>query len=136
MAIQQVADRISLHPKTLFLMDGLGAIISAFMLGVVLVEFENIFGIPRPTLYFLALLPCAFAAYDFYCFIKLKEDFGLFLKVIASINIAYSCLSLGLAFYHSKVVSNLGWTYVVFEIIIVIILAKLEFKTANRISGS
>lgn len=131
MAFQQLIDRVSWNPKRLFLIDGSGAILSSFLLGVVLVKLENIFGIPIPTLYFLAFLPGAFAVYDFYCFTRVKENVGLFLKSIAYINISYCCISLGLAFYHYNQITYFGWTYVLLEIFIVLALANLELKTAN-----
>ena len=131
MTFQQLADRFSLHPKRLFLLDGFGAIISAFLLGVVLVKLESIFGVPIRLLYFLAFLPIAFAIYDLYCFISVKENIGLFLQSIAYINIIYCCISLGLAFYHYKKITYLGWTYMLLEVFVVIALANLEFRTAK-----
>lgn len=126
--------RISLNPKRLFLIDGFGAILSAFLLGVVLVRFESVFGIPAPTLYFLALLPTAFALFDFYCLIRVKENIDLFLKGIACINLAYCCISLGLAFYHYEKITYLGWSYILLEICILIALASLQFRTAKLTS--
>lgn len=134
MAFQQLIDKIYLNPKRLFLIDASGAIISAFLLGVVLVKLESIFGIPIPTLYFLALLPGAFALYDFYCFIRVKENIALFLKGIAYINLSYCCISFGLAIYHHKEITLLGWTYVLLEIFIVITLANFQFRTAKLTS--
>jgi hypothetical protein len=57
-------------PRMLFLIDGAGAIISVILLGVVLVEFEQIFGIPRSILYLLAVFPFMYAIYDFFCLAK------------------------------------------------------------------
>lgn len=131
MTFSQVARRFSLHPQRLFLVDGLGALTSAFWLGFILVQLESIFGIPRSTLYFLALLPGIFALYNFYCFIRIKERIGLFLKVIAYLNIAYCGLSLGLAFYHYPVITYFGWIYLLLEISLVLALAKLELQTAK-----
>lgn len=131
MAFQQLIEKICLNPERLFLIDAFGAIISAFLLGVILVKLEGIFGIPLPALYLLALLPSGFALYDFYCFFRVKENIGLFLKGIAYINLSYCCISLGLAFYHYKKITYLGWTYVVLEIFMVIVLATLEFRTAK-----
>lgn len=131
MIFQQLIEKISLNPKKLFLIDAFGALLSSFLLGVVLVRFENIFGIPVPVLYFLAILPLAFAVYDFYCFTRVKENIGLFLKSIAYINIYYCFISLGLAFYHFKRITYLGWTYILIEVFIVIALANIEFRTAN-----
>ncbi|MEM6633615.1 MAG: hypothetical protein AAF694_28335 [Bacteroidota bacterium] len=51
-------------PKKLLIIDGLGALLSAFLLGVVLVRFESQVGMPRNSLYVLAAFPCIFAIYD------------------------------------------------------------------------
>lgn len=117
--------------KNLFLLDGIGALVSAFSLGVILVWLEKYFGIPKSTLYFLALLPCLFAIYDFYCYFKIKEQLWKFLKYIAIVNLLYCALSLGLAFHHKEVITYLGWGYIIIEIVIVVGLALYELKVAN-----
>jgi len=117
-----------LNPKKLFLLDGFGALLSAFLLGVVLVKFESIFGIPQKTLYFLAFLPCVFAIYDFYCYFKINENLDYFLKIIASVNVTYCFISLGLAFYHYQKLTYLGWSYILLEIVIVLIIAYVEWN--------
>ncbi len=119
-----------IHPKKLFLIDGLGAMLSAFMLGIVLVRLEHIFGIPRQVLFLLASLPCIFVIYDFYCYQKAEANFGLLLQIIAIANLLYACLSIGLAFYHHEAITFLGWLYIIIEIIIIAILSIIELKTA------
>jgi hypothetical protein len=121
-----------MHLKKLFLIDGFGALLSAFLLGVVLVEFNDFFGIPVKTLYFLAFLPCLFALYDFYCYFNKNTHSGIYLKTIAFINIAYCILSLGFALYHHREITILGWGYIILEIIIVLILANIELKVARN----
>lgn len=120
------------NPKELFKIDGIGAIISAVLLGLVLVEFEVLLGIPKNTLYFLALLPCLFALYDFYCYVRIDKKTKLFLKGIALMNVLYCFLSIGLAFYHYSSVTHWGWTYIIVESIIVVSLAIVEFKIAKN----
>lgn len=132
MKIKQILENIDLDPKMLFLIDGFGAILSAFLIGVLLVKFENYIGIPSSTLYFLATLPILFAAYDLYCFRKQNEKLGRYLKGIAIINLLYCFLSIGFAFYHSRTITNLGWTYIMVEILIVVTLAILELEIAKR----
>ena len=117
--------------KRLFLIDGLGAIVSAILLGIVLVKLHPLFGIPIPTLYVLAALPCLFFVYDFCCYFLVEMNLGLFLKAIAIINLLYCCLSFGLAIYHHQELTLLGWAYILLEIVIVIILAIYELRVAN-----
>jgi len=121
--------------KKLFLFDGFGAILSALLLGVVLVELESIFGIPRKTLYFLAFLPCLFATYDFFCYFRIETNISKFLKGIAYVNILYCLISLTLAIYHSDKLTYFGWTYISLEILIVIVLANIELKTSISIDS-
>lgn len=118
--------------KKLFLLDGLGAMLSAVLLGIVLVQFEAFFGIPKPTLYLLASLPCLFAIYDFYCYFKIDRNLKKFLTAIAMTNILYCFLSIGLAMYHYQVITSWGWAYILIEVIIVSSLAFAELRVANR----
>jgi hypothetical protein len=43
-----------LKPKTLFLIDAIGAVLSTVLLGIVLVAFEKYIGMPTNVLYALA----------------------------------------------------------------------------------
>lgn len=122
------------NPRTLFLIDGLGAILSAFMLGIVLVKLERLFGIPTSTLYFLAIFPVFFAIFDFYCYQKKTGDLGRFLKIIAILNVLYCCVSVGFTFYHIETITSLGWMYICIEVLIILILSLFELKTAKKIT--
>ncbi|MCB0667167.1 MAG: hypothetical protein KDC80_15170 [Saprospiraceae bacterium] len=133
MLIKQISDWASANPKRLFQIDGFGAILSAILLGVVLVRLEGVFGIPKTTLYFLASLPCLFAIYDFFCYFKLAGNWGIFLKGIAISNLTYCFLSMGMAFYHRAEITNLGWTYILIEISIVGMLAYIEWSVATNL---
>ncbi len=74
MPLKHLILKAKLNPKKLFLIDGFGTILSAFLLGVILVKFEIIFGIPISVLYILAIIPIFFAAYDFYCYRKRNRN--------------------------------------------------------------
>ena len=131
--LKQFIGKIELEPKRIFLIDGLGAILSAILLGVVLVRLERIFGIPSSTLYFLAIPPIFFAIYDFLSYRRDTINIGLFLKGIAIMNLLYCCLSIGFAFYHKNTITILGWTYILVEVSIVITLAIIELRIANQL---
>lgn len=117
--------------RKLFLLDGFGAILSAVLLGVVLAKLESFFGIPKSTLYVLAALPCFFACYDFYCYFKTALNLGSFLKGIAIMNLLYCGLSVALAFYHFRLLTGYGWTYMMIEVMIVVALASIEWRVAK-----
>ncbi len=121
------------QPRRLFLVDGLGAIVSAVLLGIVLVRLESVFGIPRSALYILASFPCVFTIYDFYCFFKVELKLGIFLRGIAVANLLYCCLSVGLAIYHASVISHFGWAYILVEILVLIILSLFELSVSREL---
>ena len=133
MLFKQIIERIEFSPKKIFLIDGLGAILSSFLLGVVLVKLENVFGIPSSTLYFLATLPIFFAIFDFYCYLIDDNKLGHYLNVIATVNLLYCCLSIRFAFNHFGTITNFGWAYILIEVLIIIFLAILELKAAKRL---
>ena len=135
MSIDSLIEKSLINPSRVFLIDGLGALISAFFLGIVLVKFQYLVGIPRPTLYVLAFLPCLFALYDFYCFFNIRTGHAQFLRIIAYVNIIYCCLSLTLAIYNYETITLLGCLYIIIEITIVVFLAFIELKTANTLNS-
>ncbi|MDX8553835.1 hypothetical protein MK851_09410 [Tenacibaculum sp. 1B UA] len=130
--IKQLLKSLTLNPKKLFLIDGLGAVLSAFLLGVILVNLESIIGIAPSTLYLLAVLPIFFAVYDFYSYQKIHNELKPFLKGIAILNLLYCCLSIGAAFYHYKTITSIGWIYILVEVSIIIILSIIELTIAKR----
>jgi hypothetical protein len=121
-----------LNTKTLFVIDGLGALLSAFLLGVVLVRYENLFGMPKETLYFLAFLPCLFALYDLVCYLKVRGNELFFLKGIAIANLLYCCLSIISVIHHYALLSTLGFAYFILELMVVFVLVCIQLKTAFK----
>ena len=124
--------RLLTNPKKLLLIDGCGAILSVFLLGVVLVRFEKYIGIPPATLYLLAVFPTMFAIYDLFSYLQLDYKQPLLLKGIAFFNLIYCCLSIGVAFYHYETLTTLGWIYIFIETLIIMILATWELNIARH----
>ncbi|MBQ4822553.1 hypothetical protein [Aquimarina sp. MMG016] len=122
------------NPKRLFLIDGIGAIVSAFLLGIVLVKLESFFGIPISMLYVLASLPVFFAIYDLYSYQKDNDKLTGLLKGIAIMNLLYCKLSIGLTIFHYQKITHWGWTYIIVEVLIIIILAIIELKVAKELN--
>lgn len=131
MTFQSVINQMKGEPKKLFLIDGFGALVSAFLLGIVLVQFESTFGMPRKELYILSFLAVGFAVYSLICSRKIPENWQIYMKIIAGVNFLYCCLTLGLVFYHSETITVLGVSYFLGEVLIVVSLAVLEFRTAS-----
>ncbi len=131
--IANTIKKIEEDPKKIFILDGIGAIVTALFLGIILVQLEKLVGIPVQTLYCLAVIPVFFMVYDYYCYQKENNQIAPFLKGIAILNLMYCILSLGLAFYHIDRLTVLGWTYVLIEILILIAVSVMELKFANKL---
>lgn len=135
MQYNQLTHLLTSNPRKLFLIDGIGAIISSIMLGIVLVKLKGVVGIPASTLYILALFPVLFALYDFYCYRFERKSLGTLLYVIGGINLLYCYLSAGFGFYHIETITWLGSSYLILEILIVSLLAFIEIDVAKRLSN-
>ncbi len=119
---------MNIKPKTIFLIDGLGAILSAFLLGVVLIHYQELIGMPEKVLYFLAFIPCLFIIYSFSCFFFLRDNWRSYLKYIALANFLYCILSIAMMMVHRDSLTTLGYTYFVIEIIVVLIVVGVEYQ--------
>ena len=128
-----LANKINIRPKTLFLIDGFGALFSAFFLGIVLVKFQIFIGIPISALYFLTIFPVIFLVYNLYCFQKKKLNVVFCLKAIAILNSFYCLLSFLVVSYHYNTITKLGLLYFGLEIFVIILLIFIEFSLVFKL---
>lgn len=120
------------NPKRLFLFDSLGALLSAFLLGVILPSFESLFGMPSKVLYGLATLACLFAIYSFWNHARFKENWRPYLRGIAVVNLLYCCLTAALVIYFRQELTTWGLLYFLQEMVVIITLVVIEFRVAFR----
>lgn len=127
---ERLKTKIAQNPRSLFVIDGLGALVSAISLGLVLSNLVGIFGIPQETLYLLASFPVFFALFDLLSY-RQKKGIRRNLRAIAWANLLYCGLSIVLSFYHFETITLWGWAYIIGEVLIVVFLALLELKAAG-----
>ena len=113
----------------LFLVDGLGALVTASMLGLVLTTFEPAFGMPTRVLVPLASVAAVFAAYSFTCYAKAAPP--KFLLPIAIANTLYCAATLALVLLFHESLTWLGHAYFLGEIAIVLTLVRFEVRAAR-----
>lgn len=118
--------------KKIFLIDSIGAFLSAFFLGVVLVHFQEYIGMPRDVLVFLALLALGFCLYSLVCHFFVKDKWRPFLRNIAVVNTLYCLLTLGLIIYFFQSLTLLGLIYFMGEITVITALVFQEFRLISR----
>lgn len=122
----------NLNSKALFLIDGIGAVISAIMLGLVLPSLNHLIGMPLHILQYLAIAACLFATYSLACYKASPNRWHQYLRLIGMINLIYCAVSLGLVFYYFPQLSKLGLAYFIIEKLIVFPLALIEIKASIR----
>lgn len=120
----------TVRPQTLFIIDAAGAALSAFMLGVVLMRLESVFGMPSSALTVLAALPVGFLVFDLFCLATKRAEHARFLLYIGLFNLAYCCVSVGYIFRHIRDLTTLGWLYFIVEVLLVLGLAVVELRAA------
>jgi hypothetical protein len=123
-----------LNVKTIFLIDSMGALLSATMLGLVLPMFEDEFGMPSNVLYVLSGLASLLFAYSFTCFVIKPSSPTAALKIIAVANMCYCVLSIALIIYYYRQLTVLGLTYFILEKMIVLFFSAVELQKAKLIS--
>jgi hypothetical protein len=106
--------------------------LSAFFLGLVLVQFQDYFRVPEFLLYKLALIAAMFAAYDFICYFCCVELWVPFLRGIAWANLVYGVLSVLLLVVYQVPLTGLGFAYFAGELLILLALSTVELRFAQR----
>jgi len=126
-AVVKLIDR---HPKIIFLVDSIGAFISAIFLGVILVYLEEYIGIPPKILYSLAFLACSYAIFSMYSYKANLKNWKMNMKVISIANLTHCILTCILLYTFKEKLSVWGFGYFIIEILIVIPLAIFEYRLA------
>ena len=123
---------MTIDPKRIFLIDGVGAIITATLLAAILAQFEDTFGMPQRAAYFLAAIAVCFAVYSLAIYFIGPENWRPFLMAIAIANLGYCVLTLILMFLFRSEITALGIAYFAAEILVVSALATYELITARQ----
>lgn len=131
--IQTITSRFAIKPELLFLSDGIGAMLTAFFLFVIMKKFNSYFGMPQTILTYLAGIAAVFCLYSITCFFILKKHAASFLVAISVDNLLYCMLTTGLVIIYYPVLTSLGIAYFLAEIVIIFGLVFIEFKTARTI---
>lgn len=131
MMVQQIIRQAALNPRKLFLIDCLGALLSAILYGAVLAQLEDVFGMPPKVVYPLSILAGIYAIFSGSCYLLNLKNWKPFLRIIALANLLHCCLTIGLVVAYCQEITSLGLLYFAGELVIVVSLAIVELKTAS-----
>lgn len=135
MIFRNVIDRLANEPKKLFLIDCLGALLTAFLLFVVLRAHHEFFGVAVRTLTLLAGIAVIFSIYSASCFLFLKANWVPFIQAISIANLLYCMLTVGIIFIPGSNNSIAGKIYFLAETLIVIGLVFIELAVVKAIKN-
>ena len=122
-------NKLALNPKKIFLIDGLGAFLTAFLLFIMSRMLNEYVGMPKVILSILSTIAFFFRLYSLYCsFFLSNKRWYPFLRAIIIANLLYSYLTLGLVIYNYSRLTILGATYFLLEIAVISILVFLEIN--------
>ena len=126
--------RWRVDPRPVFVIDGVGAVTSAVLLGLVLPFGAEKLGTTREALWTLAVFPLIYAAIDVACVVVGRSRSRTSLVVIAVLNAAYPLITASVLGRDGVALSALGAVYFVVECGIVITLAGVELHLARRLA--
>ncbi|MEZ4684900.1 MAG: hypothetical protein R3B47_02205 [Bacteroidia bacterium] len=118
----------AITPRKLFLIDGLGALLSAIMLGLVLARFEAFFGVPARVLHLLTAVALAFFLNSMGCYFANRKSWQPWMKGIAIANLLYCLLTVILIIKLHEAITIWGLLYFGGEMLIVLALAGFEWR--------
>jgi hypothetical protein len=120
----------TLTVERLFLLDGLGAAVTAILLGALLTNFEPWFGMPKRFLIPLAFVAACFAVYSFTCHVRGAGP--RWLLGIAVANSLYCVCTASLVVWLYGSLTWLGVAHFLGEIVVVSTLVIVEVRVAAR----
>jgi hypothetical protein len=127
-------DYFRANPGSIFLIDGLGALLSTLLL-LVIAYFEGVFGMPKNALYGLVPVTTTFAVFSLGSYLLSPTNWKRYLALIAIANILYCCLTLALLLYFFRKLTTLGIAYFFIEIVVILLLSRIELRLACNKPG-
>ncbi len=117
---------MSINDKNIFFVDGIGATISAAMLGIALPTFHDWVGMPIHTLYLLSFCAAIYAIYSLTCYRLVRHRETIWLRAIILANLFYCGLTVLLVSWHWDEMKILGLIYFILEVILILFIASVE----------
>ena len=126
--------RWRVDPRLVFVIDGVSAVTSAVLLGLVLPFGAEMFGTTREALRTPTVFPLVYAAIDVACLVVGRSRSRASLIVIAARHAAYPLFTATVLGRDGVALSGVGAVYYVVECGLVITLAGVELHRARRLA--
>ncbi|WP_255037765.1 hypothetical protein [Lacihabitans soyangensis] len=131
--INKLINHLSEKQNTLFLIDALGAILTSFFMFIIMRQFNEYFGMPKSVLTYLGGIAFCFCVYSTSCFLFLRGQWPLFIRIISISNLLYCAFTIGALVNSYTLLTQIGLIYFLTEIVIILLLCYVELKVARKI---
>lgn len=131
--LNKIINHLTEKTDKLFLIDSLGAFLTAFFLFVIMRPFNEYFGMPKTILNNLSLTAICFWAYSTTCLVFHKGLSPTFITIIGCANLLYCVWIALLLIKYFNQLSNIGVLYFFIELVIIICLSLIELKVASEV---
>ena len=122
-----------MNNRNIFLWDGVGALLSAISLGLILPWLHTWIGLPVHVLQRLAGLALLYCIYDFCCLRWSNHQNPMWLWGIILANLSHCILSLACLVIYADQVTLWGIMYFVFETLIVLWIVYYEIRIVKSL---
>ncbi len=121
-----------LSARQVFLVDGLGGVLTATLLGLVLPMFHEHIGLGPWTLRWLGFAGALYAVFSLSTYLRSPPRIAPYLRFIVLANLAY-CLTIAFVLTANRAeVTVLGFVYFAVEVGVILTLVGLETRILRR----
>ncbi|WP_420577244.1 hypothetical protein [Ekhidna sp.] len=120
-----------IQTKKIFLVDAIGAMISALLIGLVIAPYEDFFGVPTPIAYLLCLIAILLSAFSLLSYLFAQNSWKKNLRIIAILNLGYCAFTASVLTLNSEGITFWGWSYFILEMLIIFALSRVEMGIAK-----
>jgi len=122
----------NMQPRYIFLIDALGALMTASILGLVLPLVNDLFLLDIQIFYLLAAYVVLLFFYSFSVYLIKPSNWVPLLRLIAIANAAYCFFTFAIIFIVSPTISTLGMIYFIGEAGLILGIAYTEWTFAHH----
>lgn len=119
---------IKQHPRIVFAIDGIGALLTAALLFFLIKNITGYIGLPVSMILFLSAIAVLISLYSFCCFYFLRSNHRPFLFALIIANFIYCLITTLTIINYAAQITALGLAYFIGEIIIILILVVFEVR--------
>ncbi len=130
-AIKKAIQYLIKNPSTMFLIDGIGALLTTLSLCLIMLNFGSQFGMSLYALSLLTIIATLFCSYSILCFLFLKESWYIYLTLIGLANSLYGVLSCSFMIYFFSTMPAWGILYFSVELLLILLLVYIEISIAK-----